>query len=277
MKISTQLNLNHFEFLGYADSQKRARRSVGGSEVSITAYPFMASIRYAGDAICGGSIISPNVILTAAHCIREDYFLDLLSVKVGDSDINFGGSWHRVARVLKHEESQKLSKERRIMTDIALLKLEEPINIDNKTTRTIQLLKGSDNARNYKSGILIGWGLYPMILNKTVPDPNGNGTIIQKQKITRPPANFRSVHLDIASDQTCYELAPGENLDSLFCTHTLGRLPCRGDSGSPLVVNGKQGGLLSWTFGDCSADANTAYFTDVARLSKWIDEKIKIV
>ncbi|KAJ8675719.1 hypothetical protein QAD02_011505 [Eretmocerus hayati] len=263
------------EIQGYADIQKRARRSVGGSKALITTYPFMASIRYAGELICGGSIISPNVILTAAHCVPEDYSLDLFYVKVGDSDINFRGSWHQVAKVLKHEKYQELNKEKRMMNDIALLKLKEPIKINNRTTGTIQLLKGSDNARKYKSGTLPGWGFYPTIVNKTVPNPNGNGTIVQKEKSARLSANLRSVNLNIASDQTCSELAPRDNLDIQFCTHTFGQLPCSGDFGSPLVVNGKQGGIASWNVGDCSADANTAYFTDVAKFTKWIDEKMK--
>ncbi|KAJ8675713.1 hypothetical protein QAD02_011499 [Eretmocerus hayati] len=244
--------------IGHAEIQNRTRRSAGGFEASITEYPFMASIRYAGEAICGGSIIYPDVILTAAHCMRDIYFLDLLYVKVGDSDINFRGSWHQVAKVLKHEKYQELNKKKRMMNDIALLKLKEPIKIDNRTTRTIQLLKGSDNARNYESGTLPGWGYCPTIVNKTVPNPN---------------------------DQTCSELAPQDNLDIQFCTHTLGRLPCKGDSGSPLVVNGKQGGIESWGIEDCSADANTYhfidantdYFTDVAKFTKWIDEKMKIL
>ncbi|KAJ8675715.1 hypothetical protein QAD02_011501 [Eretmocerus hayati] len=238
------------EIQGYADIQKRARRSVGGSKASITTYPFMASIRYAGRFICGSSIISPNVILTAAHCVPEDYSLDLFYVKVGDSDINFRGSWHQVAKVLKHEKYQEPNKEKRMMNDIALLKLKEPIKINNRTTGTIQLLKGSDNARKYKSGTLPGWGIYPTIVNKTVPNPD---------------------------DQTCSELAPRDNLDIQFCTHTFGQLACSGDSGSPLVVNGKQGEIASWNFGVCSVDANTVYFTDVAKFTKWIDDKMKIL
>ncbi|KAJ8675710.1 hypothetical protein QAD02_011496 [Eretmocerus hayati] len=265
------------EIQGHAEIQNRTRRSVGGFEASITEYPFMASIRYAGKAICGGSIISTNAILTAAHCMKDKDFLDLLYVKVGDSDINFRGSWHQVAKVLKHEEYQEIDGEQRMMNDIALLKLKEPIKIDNRTTRTIQLLEESDNARNYRSGTLIGWGRYPTIVNKTVPNPNGKGTIVQKQRTTRPSANLRSVDLNIASDQICSELAPLDDLDIQFCTHTFGRQGCKGDSGSPLVVNGKQGGIGSWILRDCSVDSNTTYFTDVAKFTKWIDEKMKIL
>ncbi|KAJ8675709.1 hypothetical protein QAD02_011495 [Eretmocerus hayati] len=260
---------------GYIEIPNGIRRIADGLEASITEYPFMASIRYAGELICGGSIISPNAILTAAHCMKDKDFLDLLYVKVGDSDINFRGSFHQVAEVLKHEKYQELTGAQRMMNDIALLKLKEPIKIDNRTTRMIQLLEESDNARNYRSGTLIGWSFYPTIVNETVPNLNGDGTIVQEKRIFRSPANLRYVYLEIASDQECSELAPQDNLDIQFCAYNPGLLPCTDVSGSPLVVNGKQRGLLSWVFGNCSVPSNTAYFTDVAKYTKWIDEKMQ--
>ncbi|KAJ8675711.1 hypothetical protein QAD02_011497 [Eretmocerus hayati] len=263
------------EIQGHAEIQNRTRRSWNDLEASMPAYPFMASIRYAGELICGGSIISPNAILTAAHCMKDKDFLDLLYVKVGNSDINFRGSWHQVAEIIEHEKYQELNGVQRMMNDIALLKLKEPIKIDNRTTRMIQLLEESDDARNYRSGTLIGWSLYPTIINLTVPNPNGNGTIAEKRVIERLPANLRPVPLEIASDEACSELAPQDNLDIQFCAYTRRRVPCNGDSGSPLVVNGRQGGIASWIFGDCSVDSNTVYFTNVAKFTKWIDEKMQ--
>ncbi len=33
------------------------------------AYPFMASLQFAGEAFCGGSLVAPRVVMTAAHCV----------------------------------------------------------------------------------------------------------------------------------------------------------------------------------------------------------------
>lgn len=43
---------------------------IGGNEVAtIEDYPYMASLQYVyGGHFCGGSIISKNYIMTAAHC-----------------------------------------------------------------------------------------------------------------------------------------------------------------------------------------------------------------
>lgn len=44
-------------------------RIVGGQLAATAQFPFQVSLRYFGSHICGGSIISENYILTAAHCV----------------------------------------------------------------------------------------------------------------------------------------------------------------------------------------------------------------
>ncbi|XP_073851230.1 granzyme K isoform X2 [Macaca fascicularis] len=41
---------------------------IGGKEVSPHSRPFMASIQYGGHHVCGGVLIDPQWVLTAAHC-----------------------------------------------------------------------------------------------------------------------------------------------------------------------------------------------------------------
>lgn len=43
-------------------------RIVGGFEIDIKDVPWQVSLQTSGFHICGGSIISPKWILTAAHC-----------------------------------------------------------------------------------------------------------------------------------------------------------------------------------------------------------------
>lgn len=42
---------------------------VGGENVTIEAFPYMASVRIFGQHICGGTIIDEETILTSAHCV----------------------------------------------------------------------------------------------------------------------------------------------------------------------------------------------------------------
>ena len=46
---------------------------IDGTETSINEYPWAVSLQIADGHICGGSLISENWILTAAHCIGKKY------------------------------------------------------------------------------------------------------------------------------------------------------------------------------------------------------------
>lgn len=43
-------------------------RIIGGDETTIETVPYMVSITYHGNHICGGAIVSPNIVISAAHC-----------------------------------------------------------------------------------------------------------------------------------------------------------------------------------------------------------------
>ncbi|GLH12150.1 Lectizyme [Gryllus bimaculatus] len=47
-------------------------RIVGGRDTNIKFYPFQVSLQLNGSHWCGGSVISANYILTAAHCMGYD-------------------------------------------------------------------------------------------------------------------------------------------------------------------------------------------------------------
>ena len=50
---------------------KRGPRIWGGRNATKDAYPYQVSIQYKGIHDCGGSIISEEWILTAAHCLQK--------------------------------------------------------------------------------------------------------------------------------------------------------------------------------------------------------------
>jgi trypsin len=54
-------------FTGYPTFSHNVR-IVGGHNISIQEVPYQISLQHDGDHFCGGSIISPNYIVTASHC-----------------------------------------------------------------------------------------------------------------------------------------------------------------------------------------------------------------
>jgi len=47
-------------------------RIVGGADAAEGQFPHQVSLRQLSSHICGGSIIAPQVILTAAHCVTSE-------------------------------------------------------------------------------------------------------------------------------------------------------------------------------------------------------------
>ena len=74
--------------------QSRSLKVVGGSESNGHEFPWMVALVYenlAGHSFveCGGSLISHNVVLTAAHCIKtfETDDTELKKVKLGNDNL----------------------------------------------------------------------------------------------------------------------------------------------------------------------------------------------
>ncbi|XP_047519517.1 trypsin epsilon isoform X3 [Pieris napi] len=44
---------------------------IGGRSSSIVRHPYQVSMILNGNSFCGGFIISPNYVLTAAHCVQN--------------------------------------------------------------------------------------------------------------------------------------------------------------------------------------------------------------
>lgn len=107
---------------------------IGGSLANIAKYPFYTYIAYypSNSILCGGTIIEPDLILTAAHCLAEEDF----KVYVGISNINDlrKGEAYKV----KHKIKYPGFSDGKAWFDIALLKLEKNLTL-GPTANTISL------------------------------------------------------------------------------------------------------------------------------------------
>ena len=78
---------------------------------------------------CGGSIISKNIIITAAHCVFKDHKFETV-VKSGNFDLSSNKiKESKVKSILVHPNYDHYYKS----NDIALLQLSEALNIDEHT------------------------------------------------------------------------------------------------------------------------------------------------
>jgi len=57
-------------------------RIIGGTNATVGAWPWQVGLQYNGFLFCGGTIVDPTTVITAAHCV-EYLSPSALSVKVG--------------------------------------------------------------------------------------------------------------------------------------------------------------------------------------------------
>ncbi|CAG0901262.1 unnamed protein product, partial [Darwinula stevensoni] len=138
----------------------RRRRIVGGKNTRPGEYPWMAALLRRSSIkgpFCGGSLISPIHVLTAAHCVQrilqEPH---LFRVRIGEhdfeSDFETEHKDFTIRRVDVHpdyEESESV-----IYNDLAVLELNDPCMDE---PRTVCLPDKPGDYQNHKA-IVVGWG-----------------------------------------------------------------------------------------------------------------------
>lgn len=116
-------------------------RIVGGSDSSAQGAPWQVAVKdvFLG-ALCGGSIIGPSVIVTAAHCTPNDpTHLAVVAGQSTLSELNNIDNWRPVASVRVHPGYVPSQNGSAPHNDIAVLHLTRPLPLDGTTMATIAL------------------------------------------------------------------------------------------------------------------------------------------
>ena len=233
---------------------------IGGHAASEGEYPWMVALVTAGEEsnydglYCGGSLIHPRWVLTAAHCVIGSRPEDI-EIVVGATDLENSPSAQRIA--VSEIVISPNYNDYNLDSDFALLRLAEPANA---ALGPIPLIDDSALANPGVQAIITGWG----------DTTNGEGEY---------PAHLQEVEVPIV------DLAVANASDAYLGTLTEnmlaaglaagGKDSCSGDSGGPLLVPSPiapgfmQAGIVS--FGDeCAVAGVYGIYTRVGNFRSFI-------
>ncbi|XP_032072621.1 plasminogen-like isoform X2 [Thamnophis elegans] len=225
-------------------------RIVGSCVSNPHSWPWQMSLRIDVDKrhYCGGTLIQPQWVLTATHCLNRSPDPNYYTVSLG---------LHTKAALepsAQHRSVEKIFKEP-YRADIALLKLSSPVRITNEVI-PVCLPSANVVVAGGTECYVTGWG-----------DTKGTGgegllketgfPVIENKVCNRPE------FLDNGVDN--HELCAG-NIDGASDS-------CEGDSGGPLVCE-EQGryvlhGVTSWGEG-CAQPMKPGVYVRVSHFMPWI-------
>ncbi|EJK69075.1 hypothetical protein THAOC_09706 [Thalassiosira oceanica] len=238
-------------------------RVIGGSEAQEDRYSFAVSLQDRMGHFCGGTLISPDTVLSAAHCGDDDYNVVVGRHDHGDRD----GEVVSVKKVLKHPSYKSSTTD----NDYMLIFLDKPVSVNN-----VKFASVTDNfVRANEAVTVVGWGDMDIDLDEEeLPDELRE---VEVYTISNNECDDSEGVID--GERDSYN---GQITSSMLCAeHPKRKDACQGDSGGPLVKKSGSGsgeefelvGVVSWGVG-CAHDDFPGVYARVSAEYSWIKEEV---
>ncbi|XP_067421780.1 trypsin I-P38-like [Emydura macquarii macquarii] len=219
---------------------------VGGYTCPKNSVPYQASLNI-GYHFCGGALIHPQWVVSAAHCYQRS-----IQVRLGEHSLSVNEGTEQFiysAKVIPHPSYNPSILD----NDIMLIKLASAATL-NSYVNTIPL--PSSCVTPGTECLISGWG-----------NTLSSGT--------NYPDLLQCLKAPVLSSSECSNAYPGQITSNMICIGYLegGKDSCQGDSGGPVVCNGQLQGIVSWGIG-CAQEGYPGVYTKVCNYVSWIQSTI---
>ncbi len=247
---------------------------VGGAPASAGEWPWQVALVQGGavgpsfldDQFCGGSLIHPQWVVTAAHCITDGSgnVVGVTTVDVIAGIYNLaspasGYQYRDIDQIIRHPSYNGTTAD----NDIALLHLASPVTIGGSgetATALVPLVPSGIGALTGTNSWVTGWG------NINASSPTF-------------PDQLYEVQVPIIANSVCNDSLhwSGMITGNMLCAgYDAGvSSSCQGDSGGPLVVSDggqwKLAGIVSWGGVVCGAAYRPGVYTRVSQYGSWVN------
>lgn len=237
-------------------------RIIDGQQVASSddTWQFVVSLQLFGQHYCGGSLIDPEWVVTAGHCVTNDWGQVLPykpTIMAGSYSLSSGGVTVQADALYVHPSYNPNT----LNNDVGLIHLSSPI------TSVTPIALAQTLAQTGEATMVAGWG-----------------DVDEDDNVDDMPDDLMAVTIPVIDYDIC-NASYWFLTDSMFCAGYMagGKDSCSGDSGGPLIAleegEYRLNGLVSFGGSEeqlCGAPDYPGVYTDVTSVADWIGDYVDL-